>query len=126
LDRSFHLHYRILKPTKELPAIAIGAQDIRFGTRTTYIGRAEYIVATWTQERWRLHLGAGQHRLEGVFGGIDYDLLGHHKIHLLAEYDTQYFNFGARMFLGKWGNIDIGTLGASKLCGAVVLRTWLK
>jgi len=129
LDRSFHIHYRLHQQdeyTRSIPSIAIGIQDVDFGSEYSYIGKAAYVVGTWQHERWRLHIGAGQDRLDGVFGGMDFDLSGDHKLHLMAEYDSDYVNAGARAFLGDWGSIDIAVLGMSELCGSVVFHTHLK
>jgi hypothetical protein len=125
MDRSFSLHYRVLRQTKSMPAVAIGAQDVQFGTRSSYIGRAEYVVGTWQQGDWRLHMGAGKDRLGSVFGGLDWNLW-RHRAHLMAEYDGDYVNVGARLFLGSWGSVDVGALGLSGLSGAVVFHTLLR
>jgi hypothetical protein len=125
MDRAFHLHYRVVRQSRWMPAIAVGMQDVQYGTRTTYIGKATYIVGTWQEGRWRFHLGAGRNRLVDVFGGVEYDL-GGHRVHLMAEYDGSYTNAGARVFLGDWGSLDVGALGLSRLCGAVVLRKSLQ
>jgi hypothetical protein len=109
-----------------MPAVAIGAQDLEWGTGGTVIGRANYLVASWQQDdRWRLHAGAGTGRLSGIFGGAEYMLTGS-RLDLMAEYDGKYVNLGARKYLGSWGSIDVGALGLSGLGGSIALHTPLK
>jgi hypothetical protein len=126
LDRSYDVHWRVLRQSGSMPAVAIGAQDLEWGTGGTVIGRANYLVASWQQDdRWRLHAGAGTGRLSGIFGGAEYMLTGS-RLDLMAEYDGKYVNLGARKYLGSWGSIDVGALGLSGLGGSIALHTPLK
>lgn len=125
-DRSFSLQYRLCKQGPHIPAIAIGAQDIGFAAETQEVGKAEYVVGTWAEPRWRAHLGFGKDRLDGVFGGVNVDLSGNRRLQLLVDYDTEFVNAGVRGFVGKWLTLDASLLGMSKLGGAVVFRTELE
>lgn len=124
LDRSFNVHYRACGQRGWLPAVAIGAQDVSYGTTTSYLGKAEYIVGTWERADWRLHLGAGSGRFDPVFAGVEYAVAGEHEIHLMTEYDSDFVNAGVR-FIGDWGSVDVGLLGMSRLTGAVTFETTL-
>jgi hypothetical protein len=125
-DRSFHLHYRLLSQQGNRPAVAVGLQDFGFASESLVVGKAEYVVGTWQKDRYRVHLGGGRHRLSGLFGGVDWDVLGGHKLHLMAEYDTTNINAGARVFLGSRCSFDIGAQDLSKLSGAFTFRTDLR
>lgn len=125
-DRSFNAHYRLWKQKRYVPAVAIGAQDVTFATTTSYLGKAQYIVGTWEGRRWRLHGGLGRDRLDGLFGGMDYDLLGDQRVHLMVDYDTRYVNAGIRGFFGDAVNVDISLLGLGGLSGAVILHRQLR
>ncbi len=127
LDRSFNAHYRI-KPQRGAwnPALAVGVQDVSYGTTTSYLGQAEYIVGTWRHDNWRAHLGFGTGRYEPVFGGVDLALTGEHRVHLMADYDSDYVNTGLRVFLGDWGTASIGLLGMEDIAGAVTFQTDLR
>lgn len=126
LDRSYHIQWRPIRQYKSLPAIAIGAQDVNWGTGGTYIGRATYLVASWqAQKKWRFHVGVGSERLEGVFGGLEYRVPSE-KMNLLAEYDGKYINIGVRRYLGSIGSLSLSALGLNEIGGAVEFHTTLK
>jgi hypothetical protein len=125
-DRSFGLQYRLCQQGPNRPALAIGAQDVSFAAETQEIGKTEYIVSTWAEPRWRVHLGFGKDRLDGVFGGVNVALSSNRRLQLLMDYDTEFVNAGLRGFVGKWLTLDASLLGLSKLGGAVVFRTELK
>lgn len=126
LDRSFNAHYRILPQKRHVPALAIGAQDVTFGTTSSYLGKSQYLVGTWAEDRYRLHVGYGRERLSGPFGGIDYALRADQRLQLMIDYDTRYVNAGLRGFVNKWLTVDVSLLGLSELGGAVVFQTELK
>lgn len=127
LDRSFNLHYRINSQRGEwFPALAVGAQDVRYGTTSSYLGQAQYVVGTWRHDNWRVHLGLGNGRYHPVFGGMDVLLPGARRMHLMADYDSQYVNTGLRVFLGDWATASVGLLGLKELSGAVTFQTDLR
>ncbi len=127
LDRSFNVHYRINSQRGEwLPAFAVGAQDVSYGTTSSYLGQAQYVVGTWRHDNWRVHLGLGSGRYDPVFAGVDAAVSGPHKLHLMADYDSQYVNTGLRVFLGDWGTASVGLLGMKELAGAVTFQTDLR
>jgi hypothetical protein len=125
-DRSFNAHYRLLQQRGNRPAVAIGAQDVTFGTTSSYLGKAEYVVGTWAAERYRLHLGWGKKRLDGPFGGVEYALRPDRRLQVMMDYDTEFCSLGLRGFVSKWVTLDVSLLGLSDLGGAVVFRTELK
>jgi hypothetical protein len=126
MDRSFNAHYRLLRQRGLLPALAVGAQDVMFATTASYLGEAQYVVGTWEVGRLRLHCGVGTDRLDGVFGGLDYDLLGNHRLHLMADYDTEFVNAGLRAFFGNTLSVDIDVLGMTGLSGALIFHRQLR
>ncbi|MEA3402430.1 MAG: YjbH domain-containing protein, partial [Armatimonadota bacterium] len=127
LDRSFNVHYRLNRQRGEwFPALAVGGQDVTFGTTTSYVGKAEYLVGSWRRDHIRLHLGLGSGRLDPLFGGFDFALGDDHKVHLMADYDSDYFNTGLRWFMGDWGTASVGLLGLEDLTGSVTLQTKLR
>ncbi|MEI6499388.1 MAG: YjbH domain-containing protein [Armatimonadota bacterium] len=126
MDRAFNAHYRVLRQKRNLPALAVGIQDVMYGTTSTWAGKSKYIVGTWAAQRYRLHLGLGQDKLEGVFGGLDYALRPDHRLQLLLDYDTAFVNAGLRGFVNKWLTVDVSLLGLSDLGGAVVFQTELQ
>ncbi len=127
LDRSFNIHYQLKSQTEDwVPAVAVGAQDVTFGTTTSYVGEAEYAVGTWQRENMRVHLGLGSGRLKPVFGGFELALERGNRTHLITEYDSDYVNAGARWFLADWGTASIGLLGMDELTGSISFQTDLQ
>jgi hypothetical protein len=124
LDRSFNLHYRLMPQDEWTPAVAVGAQDITFGTTTSFLGKAEYVVGSWEWADWRLHLGAGSGRYDPVFAGVEWAVPGKHRVHLMTEYDSEFVNAGVRL-LEDWGSVNLSLLGLSELTGAVSFKTQL-
>jgi len=116
-DRSVFAHYRLWPQHGNLPAVAIGAQDIRFRDDAEVVGQAEYIVATQQLGALRLHLGRGTKRLSGVFGGAEYRLSP--GLAVMGEYDTDWFNYGLRMAPDQSWRVDL-TLTDSRAIGGAV------
>ncbi len=123
LDRSFNVHYRLNRQHDWFPALAVGAQDVNFGTTTSYIGQAEYIVGTWQHDQVRLHLGLGSGKLDPFFAGLEMVVPGESRLHLMADYDSDYVNTGLRWFMGEWGTASIGVLGMEDVTGSVTFHT---
>ncbi len=127
LDRSFNVHYRLNRQRGEwFPAIAVGAQDVMFGTHVSYLGEGEYAVATWEHDRLRGHLGVGSGRYEPVFGGLEWSIGGENAAHAIAEYDSDYVNAGMRWFMEDWGTASISLLGMRNVTGSLTFRTHLR
>lgn len=127
LDRSFNAHYRLNRQRGDwFPAFAIGAQDVTFGTSTSYLGTAEYLVGTLRRDNLRAHIGIGSGRFSPIFGGFDMAVEDGSRLHLMAEYDSDYINAGARWFLDDWGTASIGLLGLEALTGSISFETDLQ
>ncbi|GAG97704.1 unnamed protein product, partial [marine sediment metagenome] len=87
---------------------------------SSVVGRAKYAVATHEFQDVRLHLGAGTGRLQGIFGGAEARLGPRTK--LLTEYDTDGFNYGIRLHLGRGLTVDGGWLDQRYFTGGVSYR----
>ncbi len=116
-DRSIFAHYQLWPQHGNLPAVALGAQDIRFRDDAEVVGQAEYIVATQQLGDLRLHLGRGTKRLSGLFGGAEYRLSP--TLAVMGEYDTDWFNYGLRAAPDRSWRVDL-TLTDSRAIGGAV------
>jgi len=99
------------------PALAIGVIDL-----SDKLDRAWYIAATKTfgdNIPISLTLGAanGDTMLDGLFGSAAFRFV--EKVDFLAEYDTENFNFGLRIFPYNRVTLDLSSLdtGASREFG---------
>ncbi|GAI32071.1 unnamed protein product, partial [marine sediment metagenome] len=99
MDRCLSAQYRVWRQKGARPALAIGAQDMKFGDDAPKVGRAEYLVASHQFDDIRLHLGAGTGRYRGIFAGTEARI--GEKMKLMAEYDTNDVNLGLRMHLSR-------------------------
>ncbi len=127
LDRSFNAHFRLNRQRGDwFPAFAVGAQDVTFGTNASYLGDAEYIVGTLRRDSMRAHLGVGSGKFDPLFAGFEMAVENGSRLHLMAEYDSDYVNAGARWFLEDWGTASIGLLGLKDLTGSVTFQTELR
>lgn len=105
-DREVSLKWQILKETDALPALAVGARDLGGEARTQ---EAYYAVAQKAIiENLTLSLGGGTDKYEGIFGGASYRPVP--QVELMAEYDTEGFNAGARFHAAKWLSISLASL----------------
>jgi len=116
-DRSVFAHYQLWPQHGNLPAVAVGAQDIGFHNDAEVVGRAEYIVATEQLGDLRLHLGRGTKRLSGLFGGAEYRISP--RMALIGEYDTDWVNYGLRTAPDQSWRVDL-TLTDSRAIGGSV------
>jgi len=116
-DRSVFAHYQLWPQHGNVPAVAIGAQDISFRDDAEVVGRAEYIVATQQLGDLRIHLGRGTKRLSGLFGGAEYRLSP--TLAVIGEYDTDWFNYGLRAAPDHSWRVDL-TLTDSRAIGGAV------
>jgi len=116
-DRSIFAHYQLWPQHGNLPAVAVGAQDIGFRDDAQVVGRAEYIVATQQVGLFRMHLGQGTKRLSGLFGGAEYRIAP--NLALIGEYDTDWFNYGLRAAPDRSWRVDLTLTDSSAIGGAV-------
>lgn len=95
------------------PGLAIGIEDIGNTDK-----RSAYAVASKALPfGFRMHLGAGSGRYNGVFAGLEKTLnpvrviTGNNTFPattLIAEYDGKYMNYGARMSITPGLKLDAG------------------
>lgn len=116
-DRSIFAHYQLWPQHGNLPAVAIGAQDISFRDDAQVVGCAEYIVVTQQLGDLRLHLGRGTKRLSGLFGGAEYRLSP--SLAAIGEYDTDWFNYGLRAAPDQSWRVDLTLTDSHAIGGAV-------
>ncbi len=117
MDRSLFIHYQLWRQKGSRPAVAIGAQDVKFGDDSSMVGRAQYAVATQQFKNWRAHLGVGSDRMSGVFGGVEVRCSP--RLALMGEYDTDWFNFGIRTALDKHWRLDLTLTDMDSIGGAL-------
>jgi hypothetical protein len=123
-DRSLAAQYQLWPQEGSRPAVAIGAQDISFSSDSSVLERAEYIVATRQEGRWRQHVGFGRHRLNGIFSGVEYRCA--ERLVLMAEHDTHWFSFGLRAAPSAAWRIDLSLTGGDGIGGAVSYQSMLR
>jgi hypothetical protein len=106
-DRTTSFRFRIFNEKKYVPQITLGLHD-PFGLVAQDWAQhlaASYVVGSKNFQlhpvQVRAHLGYGgdwlkaaHYRLVGVFGGMD---VRYKFLSLIGEYDTKYFNWGARI-----------------------------
>lgn len=103
----------LINETVLAPGLSIGVEDI--GAQDE---RSAYAVASKTLPLgFRVHLGVGNGRYDGVFGGIEKTinplgvLTGNNAFPattLIAEYDGKKYNYGARMSIIPGLKVDAG------------------
>jgi hypothetical protein len=117
-DRSLSAHYQLWAQRGGMPAVAIGAQDIRArNVESQVVGRTEYVVATAQADALRVHLGAGTKRLAGMFGGLEYRISP--RVTAMGEYDTDWFNCGVRLAPGPSWRADVTLTDGRAIGGAI-------
>lgn len=111
--------YRFFRETAEHPAIAAGVIDF-----TDEIDSTSYIVAS-KSIRWRgettfgeitaprVHIGAAGGQIDGLFAG--FSAAFGNRLLLMAEYDSQDVNFGARLAISDALRIHAALLDADNL-----------
>lgn len=114
-DALINAKYLLVPEKKSVPAIAVGAVDI---TDEFDVDPSIYLViskalgtlssAGTTGLQLRAHLGIGQGIYDSVFGGVDLILTP--RLLLMAEYDSNDFNFGARIGLTPEVRADLSVL----------------
>ena len=137
-DRTVSAKLRLLREKKYSPSIGLGAHDF-FGITQLGIRKvttpppqnyaALYAVASksfaspWKQ-KGRIHIGYGtdwlpaeQHFMVGIFAGIELTVIK--EISLMAEYDAQYFNIGARLNLFSHLQTFITCMNGRELSGGL-------
>jgi len=86
-DKVVDAKLQILKESKWLPAVALGASDV-FGTE---LFKSQYAVATKTLGTARnvdISLGYGTKRVDGLFAGARWTSLSHPNWSVVAEYNS--------------------------------------
>ena len=93
-DRTVSAKYELPLSYEYLPSIAIGMQDIGGGAPTF---RTNYIVASSELDAFRFSLGygSGEKRMEGLFGGVEYQPLS--WIQFVADYDGDEAHSGLKL-----------------------------
>jgi hypothetical protein len=92
---------RLLRPPLGKLSLAAGMMDI-----SNQIDRTPYLVLSHTLgaglvrgvgpvELLQIHLGVGGGRLDGLFGGVSLTI--NHRLQVMAEYDSEHVNIGARI-----------------------------
>lgn len=93
------------------PVLGLGMQDFKGGASFL---KTKYAVLS--EDLWRLRLsagyGMGPDHLEGVFGGAEFKL--HDWVYLLADYDTDEKNVGARVVLPHFWKIPVSFTATAK------------
>jgi hypothetical protein len=109
--------FRLPQPVPVKLDLAVGMADI-----TDEFERTTYLVASHTfgaglipknnlMNAPRLHLGIGNGRLDGLFGGVSATLVN--RVDVMAEYDGSHFNLGARLPLAH--HLDVTAAGLDGL-----------
>jgi hypothetical protein len=118
-DWTVNAKFSLKQETLLLPAVAVGIEDLA-GTNT----RSVYaVVSKMLPYGFRVHLGAGSGRFEGMFGGIE-KVLNPTKIRkkpsgfpvtsVLAEWDGKTMNYGLRLRLARGLRLDAGWQGRNE------------
>jgi len=83
-DKAFDAKLRLLRESRYLPDLAIGAQDF-MGTN---IFKAGYVALS--KRVWDLDFtaGVGRDRIDGVFGGVRYNPAWNRNFGIVVEYDA--------------------------------------
>ena len=132
-DRMASFRVRLIAEKALAPALAFGVQDIISLTenKSSRHFNAFYLVGFKTlllpgAIKTRVHLGYGtdwmkadKHHLVGVFGGLDVSVNKH--LTLIAEYDTEKVNLGARLSLMSHFHLMIAYLNARRFSGGINL-----
>ena len=98
------------------PAVAIGVEDVAGVERRSYYG----VISKTLPYGFRLHLGAGGGRFDGVFFAVEKVLnptslrkrhRGFPVTTVIVEMDGAKMNYGARLALARGVRLDCGWLG---------------
>jgi hypothetical protein len=115
-DALINAKYRLLAETATAPAIAVGAVDI---TDELEVDPSIYLVISkalgmtggsgaYGGYQLRGHLGVGDGIYDDIIAGLD--LIFNPRLLLMAEYDGNDFNFGARLGLTPEVRVDLAVL----------------
>ncbi|SFV71425.1 hypothetical protein MNB_SV-13-559 [hydrothermal vent metagenome] len=93
-DRTVSAKYELPFSYEYIPSIAIGMQDIGGGAPNF---RTNYIVGSSELDDFRVSLGygSGEKRMEGVFGGVEYQPFS--WVQLVADYDGEEIHSGVKL-----------------------------
>ncbi|MDP1818002.1 MAG: YjbH domain-containing protein [Leadbetterella sp.] len=137
-DRSISLRLKPFSETEYIPSLLIGWQNIGtvFGGETAIHNHSLYFVATknfYVSNRLNAEITggygtklmkSGDYQFQGLFGGMELNssLVTHYlSLSLLAEYDAEWFNAGARVILFNHVNFLFGFLDLKYLSGGMSL-----
>lgn len=128
-DRSVSARFRILKETKNRPALVFGIQDPFFSASAFF--NTTYAVAskTLTRGQWNLTANAGwgysddQEFLHGAFGGLN---VNWKMINLMVEYDTEGLNTGLSLNYKKLFFLQIASINGKGFAGNASVRLSFK
>jgi len=126
-DRMLNVKCLLTRESRFVPATALGGQDIIGGCRNF---NSLYVVSSKNLgflgiDRIRIHLGWGTdwwdfilgkasgHRFIGPFGGIEARVVPF--LGLLAEYDADDINLGARLSVKRILNVTVNLVAMKKL-----------
>jgi hypothetical protein len=86
-DKAFDAKLRLLRESRYLPELAVGAQDF-MGTR---IFKAGYVALS--KRVWDLDFtaGVGRDRIDGAFGGVRYNPSWNRNLGVVVEYDANNY-----------------------------------
>jgi len=112
-DALINLKYRIVPESASVPAISIGAVDIADELEVDpsiylVISKALGSPSATGGHQLRAHLGIADGIYDDFFAGLDYVI--NPKLLLMAEYDSNDLNFGARIGLTPEVRIDLAVL----------------
>ena len=105
-DLSVRFKYRLLPETKESFGLALGIQDIGCDPFSPYVVLGHRLAPY--DLRWNVGIGGGQ--LGGLFFGVSKDFASTQfpSVTLSGEYDAYGFNLGAKIFLNKGLQLNVG------------------
>jgi hypothetical protein len=118
LDEEFtaQVKYRVLPETATGVGLAVGWWDVLDQIDSTPYGVVSKRLTDVGGRPLRIHAGIGGGILDGFFAGADWPITN--NILLMAEYDTEDLNFGARFGLAQGWRIDVGIVSEEFGIGA--------
>ncbi|HEX2998687.1 MAG TPA: YjbH domain-containing protein [Armatimonadota bacterium] len=97
IDRMFSAQLLLKRQTAHWPvSLSIGAQDLT----GSGVYRTQYLALSHRSERWGLHVGYGNKRLDGIYTGADFQAMP--ALRLMLEYDGSNTNAGAALSFHKF------------------------
>ena len=126
-DRSVAVRFQVLKEKKYLPALVIGIHD-PLSVKAFF--NTNYVVLTKSYQYNSVlligNVGYGfkveetvGHHLLGIFGALQ---VNWKQLKVMAEYDADYFNIGAKYQFKQWMALSAALVGTKYLSASVNLR----